>query len=392
MHTTVGTLLALLASALLLACTSASEPDLAAAPDEAAVPEAVDESEAQPAAEAAAQRDPEPAAEPEPEPAPIAPEIELPPGCAAFRWAEGLDQPTALAFSPDGRLFVAERGGRLWTFRDRDGNGAADEQTLFVEGLNELLGFAIADDGRVYLSDRGRISLAVDRDGDGAADSVSTLVDGLPTGRHQNNGIALGPDGRLYLTLGSTCNECLERSHLSASILVLDLETGALDVYASGLRNPYDLVFTPDGSLWATDNGSDPPCATSDELNRISAQTHYGWPYCEEEEPPFAQERGPALDLGLHTSANGIVWFQSELFPPSLSGGFYIALFGANSGDPAIGKRVQFAELAADGSLTLREFATGFENPLDVTVGPDVALYVADFSRGVIYRIGAPPE
>lgn len=398
--------LALLLSIALAGCmtSSESEPEDATVeapavaepvPAENDVPGALDtdpqaETEAEsslPAADA-----PEDAVAVPAEPPPIANEIELPPGFAAFRWQEELSQPTALAFSPDGRLFVAERGGKLWSFRDLDGNGAADERVLFADGLTELLGFAILDDARVYVSDRGRISLAEDLDGDGTADIVTPLIRALPSGRHQNNGIALGPDGRLYLTLGSTCNECVEDNGVSASILALDLDSLQLEVYASGLRNSYDLVFTPDGSLWATDNGSDPPCATPDELNRITSATHYGWPYCEEEVPPFENVQEPALELGLHTSADGLVWVDSPLLPPELSGGFYIALFGANSGDPEIGKRVQFAKLEADGSLTLREFATGFGNPLDVTVGPGANLYVADFSRGVIYRIGAPPE
>ena len=316
-------------------------------------------------------------------------EIEVPAGFTASRWAEGLDQPIAMAFSPDGRLFVAERGGRVWTLRDTNGDGAADPRVLFVDGLNELRGIAIESDRRIYVSDRGRVSQATDTDGDGRGADLEALVFGLPTGRHQNNGIAVGPDGLLYITLGSTCNDCIEVDPRSASILTLDLDSGELRQYASGLRNPFALTFTPDGDLWATDNGSEPPCATPDELNRIVAERHYGWPYCVSEAAPFGAEREPDLELGLSPDAAGLVWFDSASFPALFRDGLYVALAGTRIGDPQIARQVRFVQLGANGVASVRDFATGFSRPRALAAGRDGALYVADFDLGVIYRIAA---
>ena len=377
---------ALLSLALItLACTTAT-PTPAAAPPEAG------EQEAEAAAEDGeqqAQSAQEQQAEPEP-PAPVAPEIALPPGFAAVRWAEELRGPTALAFSPDGRLFVAERAGRVWTLRDGDGNGAAEERVLFLEdaGLSELLGIAVLDDRRVYLSDRGRVSLAEDDDGDGVADSLRVIARDLPADEHQNNGLAIGPDGLVYITVGATCNDCEELSPLSASVLQLDAETGLLRVFASGLRNPADLAFTPDGELWVVDNGSQAPCPRPDELNRLEDGASYGWPYCT---PAAIEGVAPVLELGLRSFASGLIWFESVLYPATLSGGFYIVFLGV-PGDQEIGRRVQFAQERADGDFGLRDFATGFDRPFAIRAGADAALYVSDFGRGVIYRIGSPPE
>ncbi len=326
------------------------------------------------------------------DPVVVADEIQLPPGFAAYRWASGLRQPTALAFSPDGRLFVSEFSGRLLTLRDTDGNGISDERAVFALGLDRPLGFAIESDTRVYVSNRGEIIVADDSDADGEADSVTPIIRRLPVGLHQNNAIALGPDGRLYISLGSTCNDCEEEDAFSASILVFDFETSQLAVYASGLRNAYDLLFKPDGALWATDAGSDAPCPTSDELNRIQAGADYGWPYCGGGDPTVDTSGGAALVLGFRAGARGLAWFESPTYPPDLSGGFYIALTNDASPDAGSAGLVQFAKLQQDGSATLRNFAAGFSQPIAVTVGPDGSLFVADFDRGVIYRIGAPPE
>jgi glucose/arabinose dehydrogenase len=208
---------------------------------------------------------------------PLADELRLPPGIVGVRWAEGLVQPAAIAVDTKGQLLVAERVGRVWALHDGDGDGLADDARLFVEGLGDLRGMAVGANGDVYLSEGNRVIRARD---DGVADSVTTILRGLPLGLHAVGGIAEGPDGRIYLGLGSTCNDCSQRDPLSASVLVFDAETAQIAISASGLRNPMGLVFSPDGQLWATDHGSQRPCASPDELNLITPGAHYGWPYC----------------------------------------------------------------------------------------------------------------
>jgi len=160
-------------------------------------------------------------------------------------------------------------------------------------------------------------------------------------------------------------------------------------VFAHGLRNPYDLTFTPDGRLWATDNGSDQPCNTIDELNLIVEGGDYGWPYspgCDS----FAKGISPVAGLGFNTSSDGLVYYDANAFPAEYRGSFFVAQFGANSGDPKIGKRVVrvTVEETAEGPLgRVTDFALGLDNPLDVTVDRDGSLLVADYGSGKLYRI-----
>ena len=77
------------------------------------------------------------------------------------------------------------------------------------------------------------------------------------TGLTRAEGFTFGPDGLLYITNGSTCDECVETDVRAATILTANPDGTNLTVYASGLRNPYDIAFDSQGRLWATDNGSD---------------------------------------------------------------------------------------------------------------------------------------
>ncbi|HJN92081.1 MAG TPA: PQQ-dependent sugar dehydrogenase, partial [Dehalococcoidia bacterium] len=265
----------------------------------------------------------------------VALEIELPPAMAAFVWAEEIGLPSSLAFSEDGRLWVGDLLGRIWTLRDRDGNGVAEERVLFAEGLTAVHGIAVENATTVYVSDRARVLKIEDLDGDGVGDRQTAILRNLPVGTHRNNELLLTDDGRLLLTLGSTCDDCAERSPLSAAILALDLSSSGLEIVASGLGNPFGLATTADGSLWVTDQQPDSRCGASDELNLLVEGGDYGWPYCEasrtavREASAAAAALAPIARLGEHERPTGLTWLQSEIYPPELSGGFYVALSAA---------------------------------------------------------------
>jgi glucose/arabinose dehydrogenase len=322
-------------------------------------------------------------------------EVEVPAGVTAAVWAEGLTAPTSLAFGPDGRLYVAELSGQVVALADLDGNGAADPgvRVVYARGLSVPLGLAFyASD--LYVGRHGGVSRLRDTDGDGVAEVSETVVEGLPATRHQTDGLAFGPDGRLYIGQGSTSDRgetgVVDRE---ASILVVERDGSDLRVFASGTRNPYDLAFFPGTDLlFATDNGRDvPTTGVPDELNLIVDGGDYGWPGCwgAARGPACAGTLSPVAELPAHAAAGGLVFYTGDLFPQWREHAF-ITLYGSNSGDPTIGRsvvRVELAESEGAWTGTVHDFAEGFDRPLDVTVGPDGALYVADFGAGIIYRL-----
>jgi glucose/arabinose dehydrogenase len=235
--------------------------------------------------------------------------IVVPRGFKVSTFAAGLQDPTAMAWGPDGRLYVTEDTGRVVVARK-----GSRKPLVVARGLRTPLGLAWR--GRtLYVSEQGRLSRYALRGS--VLGGRRVVVRGLPFGEHQQDNVVLGPDDRLDLGSGSTCDVCRERDPRSASVLSLKPDGSDLKIVARGLRNPFGLAFQPGTDrLYASVNGQDhlgtarrPEPAESVVLVRDGA--FYGWPRCW----PSYQKRvlagrcrgvtPPVAYLEPHSSADG---------------------------------------------------------------------------------------
>ena len=306
----------------------------------------------------------EPAPDP-PEPTfPRASGISVPEGFRAEIYARGLTQPTALAWGPDGRLYATQNDGRVVRVRPND-----RRPRTYADGFEVPLGLTWFR-GSLYVSDQGTLY----RDG-------KAIVTGLPYGLHQQDNVVAGPDGRLYLGSGSTCNACVEEDPRSATILSVEPDGSDLRVVATGLRNPYGLLWH-EGTLYASVNGRDDlgEWNPAEMVVEVEDGADYGWPGCW---PDWVSRQlagecegvaEPLAYLEPHSSADGLAFWRGAL---------YVAEWGEYN-DDLHGRRVVRVDPETG---RVRRFADGFPHPLALAVDPWDALLVADWETGVVYRI-----
>jgi glucose/arabinose dehydrogenase len=156
-------------------------------------------------------------------------------------------------------------------------------------------------------------------------------------------------------------------------------------VYARGLRNPYDIAWTAGGELYATDNGRDEREGETvpDELHRVVPGGEHGYPYYDCPHcfgiPQDVEIVPPVYEFPPHGVPTGITTYLDDAFP-----GYYNSLFVTLwTALPFAERIVRYTPGDGQGSA----FATGFAAPMDVAVGPDGDLYVADYATGIIFQI-----
>jgi glucose/arabinose dehydrogenase len=312
-------------------------------------------------------------------------QIALPPG---FRWsvyAQGsMDNPTTIAFGPDGRLYIGDIAGGLWAAQDKDGDGVAETLSKWADGFDLLVGLAWRGQ-ELYASSSGKIEVLRDSDGDGRADQRRTIVAGLPSmvlRPHSNNALAFGPDGRLYFGVGSTTSGDYEPNPLAAAVLSVNPDGSDLQVFARGFGNTFGVAFNKDGELFGGDNspgGDDQP----DEFNHIVKGGHYGYPYVYGDPPKGNGMIGALATFPAHASPTGMSFYSGDVFPPEYRDSALVTLW--TRGEIA---RVEVARTSGGQYLSRTSaFASGFLYPIAAVTGPDGNLYVADFGTSAVYRI-----
>lgn len=344
--------------------------------------------------------------------------IRAPEGFAVTVFAEGLQNPRMLAVAPNGDVYVTQRTtGNVVLLRDADNDGKADAQTV-VANLPQAHGIAISGD-RMFLAGVTDIYVASIRAGDGALGALERTIDDLPDGgQHPNRTLAVGPDGWLYITVGSTCNACDETNPEHATMLRAKPDGTTRSIYASGLRNTVGFGWHPaTGEMWGMDHGTDwlgddePP----EELNKIEHGKRYGWPYINgkglaqlKEDPPggmsheqWAQiSEPPMLTYTAHAAPMQMAFYNGGSFPAEYNGDAFVAMRGSWNRKQPSGYEIVRVRFKDGAPQAIEPFVTGFvERAGDgyvrhgrlagVAVARDGSLLFSDDDGGVIYRVAA---
>lgn len=336
--------------------------------------------------------------------------LSVPSGFAVSVFAAGLGAPRWLAFSPEGVLYASiPSQGRVVAMPDRNNDGVADAAITFVDSLYQPHGLAFFG-GALFVAENQRV-VRVSYDPKAAqpkATRVQTIIPNLPTGgEHWTRSITFGPDGKLYVSAGSSCNACVEEDSRRAAITQYNSDGSGERVFAKGFRNSVGLTWRPGTSeLWAADNGRDylgddlPP----DEINLIRDGADYGWPYCYGNRVPDPQlgsagrcaiTQPPVVALQAHSAPLGLVFYAGTQFPAEYRGDLFVAFHGSWNRTVPTGYKLVRVRMA-NGKPTgeVQDLVTGWlegasvwGRPVDPVVGPDGSLYLSDDAAGVIYRI-----
>lgn len=331
----------------------------------------------------------------------------------------GVAKARILALGPDGTVYVSQRDpGQLVALKDDDGDGRADTQRVVLR-RPDLHGIAVAG-GRIYIA-TVRELLVADLQTNGDVGPLRILADDLPdAGQHPNRTLAVGPDGHIYLSVGSTCNSCAERNHESATMVRFAADGTGRAVFASGLRNTIGFGWHPGSRrMWGLDHGIDwlGDDDQKEEVNELVENQRYGWPWVyadgrinPAQEPPngYTKEewarlsKRPALLHTAHSAPMQMAFYDGAQFPKQYRGDAFAAFHGSwNRGTPS-GYEVVRIRFDPSGTATAIEpFVTGFlaqgaapgggdgvtGRPVGIAVATDGALLVGDDTNGMIWRV-----
>ena len=330
-------------------------------------------------------------------------QIKLPEGYQLEVFARDLGTPRMMQMTAGGDLIVSGyRSGYIVLLKpDADGDGRSDGLAVLGRNLNLPHGLLL-EGASLFVADVDRV-MKYDFDGK-ALSNARVILDGIPEGGHSSRTLARARDGYLYLSIGSSCNACVEDHPWRATILRFK-EGSAPEIFASGLRNTVGFDWQPAaGALYGVDNGRDSlgDNVPDDEANRIEQGKHYGWPFVHgsgvEDPDVFADmPKGlavthQAFGLGGHVAPLSILFLRHQA-DAAFNGSALVGEHGSWNRSVKSGYRIM--RLIFDGdSISEQPFLTGCEmkgevicRPVGILEAADGSLFVSDDYAGAVYRI-----
>ncbi|MCE2688662.1 MAG: PQQ-dependent sugar dehydrogenase [Rubrivivax sp.] len=358
--------------------------------------------------------------------------IKMPPGFKIDLYAVVPDARHMAVAPSTNMLFVSTRKTTVWAVTDRDSDGAADEVKSFAPSLKftNPNGVCWTKDGFLIVVEHNRVLNFPAAEFFYEGPDVA-VIEVVPQGKlipveeesfnHGARVCDVGPDGKLYISLGQPFNvqprekvAAYDRLGIGGIIRMNAFDGSGREVFARGIRNSVGQDFNPkDGSLWWTDNqvdgmGDDIPPG---ELNRSTKMgEHFGFPWTNggvqiagssaapdlKDLPAPAGMIAPQVNFPAHQAQLGMAFASGNMFPEKYRNGMFVASHGSWNRTKASGALINFVSLKADGTADKSEvFAEGWMDangvyrgrPVDVAMMKDGSMLISDDFAGAIYRV-----
>jgi glucose/arabinose dehydrogenase len=337
--------------------------------------------------------------------------------------AEGLKRVRFFARAPDGRIFVTDmynltdnKKGAVYILDGFDpGTGKFARVIPYQTGLRNPNSVQFYRDasGRdwLYLAEtdkvtRRRFTLGETKPTDDRPQTLAAFPDyGLSYkygGWHLTRTMAFAPNGKLYISVGSSCNSCVEKEKVRASVIEMDPDGSDQRQFATGLRNSVGLKWIGN-FLWASNQGSDHLGLNKPDetFYALKDGSDYGWPYCHSAsgrimpDPKLKRSSGcrnvpaPYSFFPAHSSALGFDYFD-ESSPDELKNAFLVSLHGSTNKSLAKGYKIVISRKGQKP----QDFITGFlyrgrvlGRPCDILKLDGNSFLFTDDDRGIVYLV-----
>ncbi len=356
--------------------------------------------------------------------------LTVPAGFKVEYFADSVPGARFMALGSDGAVYVSRPGrgtpGEVIRLVDTNNDGRADSRSVVLSGLTGPHGLAFHN-GYLYVANqREVVRFKLDAKGipGGAADTVARYV---YTGGHSTRTVVFGKDGKMYVTVGSSCNICVEKDSTLAAALQFNADGTQGRVFSAGLRNAVGMAVHPEtGEIWTSSHERDMlepdhQDLPHEEINILREGGDFGWPYCYGNKLPnpdevvaagvatgrCAKSLAPALELQAHAAPLGMAFLKNAtLFPADYRGDLLLALHGSWNRDFPVGPTVVRVRVRNGKPVSYEEFVTGWQvgtreapagrtgvaavrwgRPADVLVYKDGSVLISDDSKGAIYRV-----